>query len=219
MTHPEPAGMDDAAVLDLLCHQLMSEHALHTVLLYGSRADGSAGPASDYDLAVYGPMAEPFRVARRVNGAYLDIWAYPEAELAASPGAEHLRFRGCRILMKRGVEAEALLARIETRFAQGPAPLPRGEAEARLVWAHKTLARARLGDPEGHYRRFELVQVLLEDYFQRRGLWFLGAKKSLRWLSQQDEPSYRLFCQALEPDAPIQAFDDLVQALVGAESP
>jgi predicted nucleotidyltransferase len=209
--------MGDAMVLDWLLKDLVLEHEAHTVLLYGSRADGSAREDSDYDVAAFGPVTEPFRIARRFNGAYLDVWVYPESELQISPGVEHLRLRGSKILLQRDSEADAFLSRLEQYFLQGPRPLRPGEGAARKVWAHKTLARAVRGDPEGNYRRLELIQVLLENYFHVRGRWYQGSNKSLLWLQQFDPPAFRSFCKALEPGADIHAFAELVQLMVGEE--
>jgi hypothetical protein len=137
--------------------------------------------------------------------------------LRCDPEAEHLRLRGSNIIQQRGSEAESFLTRIEEYFLRGPPSLPAGEAEARKVWAHKTLARATRGDPEGNYRRIELIQVLLENYFHVRGQWFLGPKKSLRWLEQFVPSASRSFCMALEPGAGHQAIASLVRLMVGDE--
>ena len=83
--------MGDETILEWICKKLMAEHRAHTILLYGSRADGSAGKDSDYDLAAFGPINTPFRIARLVKGEYLDVWAYPEAELQRDPNVGHLR--------------------------------------------------------------------------------------------------------------------------------
>ena len=209
--------MGDETRLEWICNKLVAEHRAHTILLYGSRAEGSAGKDSDYDLAAYGPIDTPFRIARLVKGEYVDVWAYPEAELQRDPNVGHLRLRGSQIVQQRGSEAEAFLGRIEDYFLRGPEPLSAGETEARKVWAYKTLARAARGDPEGNYRRFELIQVLLENYFQVRGQWFLGPKKSLRWLEQFDPPAFRSFCMALQPNASNEAIASLVHLMVGVE--
>jgi hypothetical protein len=206
--------MSDNAVLAQICEELVSVHQVHTILLYGSRADGSAGDDSDYDIAAFGPVAEAFRIARQVGAAYLDVWVYPEACLAEAT-EESLRLRGSRIVMQRARDGEAHLAKVDALFRRGPTPLSANEKEARRVWAHKMLARIARGDPEGNYRRVWLLQALLEDYFHRRGLWFEGPKKSLRWLEQSDPPAYLAFCVALEPAASSQAIAALVHLLAG----
>ena len=78
------------------------------------------------------------------------------------------------------------------------------------------LARMERADPEGNYRRIWLLQALLEDYFHRRGLWFEGPKKALRWLEASDAPAYNAYSRALEPGASNQTIANLVHLLTGA---
>ena len=196
-------------ILDQVCKELVATHAVHTILLYGSRADGSAGADSDYDVAAFGPIDKSFRVARLVDGAYLDVFVYPEA-LLLEPTEEYLKLRGSHVVLQRGAEAEDFLGKLEEIFRRGPEPLPSDEIEARKVWAHKMAARMRRADLEGNYRRVWLLTALLEDYFHIRGLWYQGPKKSLRWLEQFDVPTYDAMRLALEPNASAEAVFSLV---------
>jgi predicted nucleotidyltransferase len=58
---------------------LREEHGCHTVILYGSRARGDAGPESDYDLLGVRERGESVRDTRVVDGAFLDAFVHPEA--------------------------------------------------------------------------------------------------------------------------------------------
>lgn len=205
-------------LLQRICDELSSAHRAHTILLYGSRADGSAGPDSDYDVAAFGPVEKQVRDARLVDGAFLDIFVYPESVLT-SPGEAQLALRGSKILVQRGTEAEGFLARLEEMFARGPARLPADEIEAIKVWALKMIVRIRRGDVEGNYRRVWLLTALLEDYFHIRGSWYQGPKKSLRWLEQLDPPAYRAFSAALAPGATDEEIYSLVKLVSGKELP
>lgn len=206
--------MSSDAILDAICDELVAAHGVHTILLYGSRADASANADSDYDIAAFGPVAKEFRVARVLHGAYLDVFVYP-ADALAAPGVEFLKLRGSRIIRQRGTDADDALATLNAVFDRGPELLPADEIEARKVWAHKMLARMQRGDPEGHYRRSWLLMALLEDYFQLRGLWYLGPKKALRWLQQADPATHAAMVQALAPGAGDDAIAALVQRVTG----
>ena len=201
-------------ILDQVCKELIAAHAVHTILLYGSRADGSAVTYSDYDVAAYGPIDKPFRVARLADGAYLDVFVYPEA-LLVKPTEEYLKLRGSHVVLQRGAEAEDFLSKLEEIFRRGPEPLPPDEIEARKVWAYKMAARMQRADLEGNYRRAWLLTALLEDYFHIRGLWFQGPKKSLRWLEQFDVRTYDASRLALEPNASEEAILSLVHLVAG----
>lgn len=202
-------------LLTQICRELADLHGVHTMLLYGSRAHGTATPQSDYDIAGFGAVEQGFRIARRVNGVYLDIFVYPEAALHA-PTEGDLRFRGSRILVQRGLEGTAFLDKLEAIFIRGPQPLPMDEVTARRVWAHKMLARIERPDLEADYRRAWLLTALLEDYFVLRGLWFEGPKKALRWLEQHDQPTYQAMLCALKPGAENKAIAYLVDLVAGA---
>jgi hypothetical protein len=210
--------MHSEPILDRACKELVSAHAVHTILLYGSRADGSAGADSDYDIAAFSPNDKSFRIARLVDGAYLDVFIYPEA-LLIEPTQEYLKLRGSQIVLQRGAEAESFLSKLEEVFRRGPEPLPSDEIEARKVWAQKMAARIGRADPEGNYRRVWLLTALLEDYFHIRGLWYQGPKKSLRWLEQFDGPAYHAMCLALKPNASNEAVSSLVQLVAGQQMP
>jgi predicted nucleotidyltransferase len=58
------AAMNSQAFLARISQELVAAHGAHTILLYGSHADGSAGPDSDYDIAGFAPVAQPLRIAR-----------------------------------------------------------------------------------------------------------------------------------------------------------
>jgi uncharacterized protein len=58
------------AVVDELC----SRQNCHTIILYGSRAEGTHTANSDYDILAVREIGETTRDARLWNGAYLDIF-------------------------------------------------------------------------------------------------------------------------------------------------
>ncbi|MBQ0930603.1 nucleotidyltransferase domain-containing protein [Ideonella alba] len=206
--------MTPTAMVEAICQELVSSHGVHTILLYGSHADGTATDDSDLDIAAFGTVVQAFRIARQEGPVYLDVWVYPEADLSQA-SAESLRLRGSQILLQRGALATTFLDRLDALYRQGPERLSANEVAARDVWAHKMLARSARGDAEAHYRRVWLLQALLEDYFHKRGLWFEGPKKALRWLQAFDRPAYEAYCLALEPGASQQAIADLVRLLAG----
>lgn len=211
MSAPTPAP---AALLHAVCKELQFEHAAHTILLYGSLADGTAGAESDVDLAAFGPVATVTRAAHVRDGTFIDAFVYPEVVLE-SPEEEHLRLRGARILLQRGTSAEAFLERLDAKHRAGPEPLPPDELQARRVWAHKMLARSRRGDAEGNYRRAWLLTALLEDYFHLRGLWYEGPKKAMAWLRLNDPGTSEAFEQALRPAAQLATIAAAVVAVAG----
>jgi predicted nucleotidyltransferase len=198
--------MKTEEILARPCARLQAEYGAHTILLYGSMADGSADADSDLDVAAFGPVERVTRVAELRDGIFVDAFVYPDTVLDA-PEEEHLRFRGSRILLQRAGAAASLLERLEERYEAGPEPLPADEVEVRRTWARKMVARIQRGDAEGDYRRHWLLTVLLEDYFHLRGSWFEGPKKALAWLATHDAATSRALEAALEPGASIAAIE------------
>jgi predicted nucleotidyltransferase len=204
--------MAKTSLLRSVAEDIRARHKCHTLILYGSWARGDATPASDYDLLAIRPRGNAVvRDARLWEGAYLDIFVYPEKKLKP---ADLLHVRGGKVLFQKGRLGEVLLARIDKIHAQGPKPLSVDEIGARRMWAHKMLDRLRVGDPEGNYRRAWLLTALLEDYFVLRNRWYEGPKLALKWLRRHRPDVCAKFAAALEPAADLSAISDLIAAVV-----
>ena len=210
--------MHEDPFLKRIAGELVSVHRAHTILLYGSRAHGTAGPHSDYDLAAFAPIEAKLRDARVIDGAFLDAFVYPESVLAA-PDETHLGMRGGKVLVQRGTEGDSFVASLEALFEKGPKKLPADEIEALKVWAVKMLGRIQRGDIEGDYRRVWLLTALLEDYFLVRGAWYEGPKRSLQWLERNDPKAHEAFAAALKPAASADTLTPLVRLVIARDVP
>src|SRR5262249_9933129 len=135
-------AMTPDPLLERICHELAAEKGAHTILLYGSRADGSANELSDYDLAAFSSVGRTARDTRIIDGHFLDIFLHPEGILAL-PTKEMLTLRGSVIITQRDQEATQFLAGLEELFRSGPEPLPEDEVRARDVWARKMVLRSQ----------------------------------------------------------------------------
>lgn len=198
-------------ILRYLCEFLMEKHGAHTIMLYGSRANGSATVESDYDVIAFAPVDRVLHDARLHDGQYLDVFVYPEQELAEAT-EDFLHIRQAQVLQQRDAEADAFLAQLDVLYEQGPSPLSSDEIVARITWINKMLVRAQRGDPEGNYRQHWLLFSLLEDYFQLRRQWYQGPKKALAFLALNEPVIHASFVEALKPSASF----DLIQALATA---
>ncbi|HVY47103.1 MAG TPA: nucleotidyltransferase domain-containing protein [Minicystis sp.] len=208
--------MEDDALLGVLAAELARAHGCHTVIVYGSRARGDATAGSDWDLAGIRAEAPRLRDARRVHGALLDAFVYPDAAIDEL-GPELLKLTGGRVVFEQGGAGARWLARAAEIEARGPEPLPPDEEAAIRAWVPKMLARAARGDVEGDFRRAWLVVQLLDDYFRLRGRFYRGPKESLAWLAVNDPPVRAAFERALAPGAPLAAIAALA-ALVLEET-
>jgi hypothetical protein len=200
-------------LLHEICAELFRNTAAHTILLYGSRADGTENEFSDYDIAAFADVPVSTRDTRIVDGKFLDVFVHPEAMLR-NPTKEHLALRGSRIVRQRNVEATDFLAALDIIFRTGPERLPADEIEARRTWVRKMALRMRRSDIEGNFRRVWLLTALLEDYFALRGMWYQGPKRSFQWLQASDLETYAAFEEALKPASPFETIDHVVERVV-----
>jgi Nucleotidyltransferase domain len=202
-------------MLDRLVGRLEGEEGCHTIILYGSRARGDAGPDSDYDLIGFRDRAGlPARETGVRDGILLDVFIYPTGRLA-EPSADLLHVRGGLPLRDPDGRGAAFLARLDEVFAAGPDPLPADEIAARRNWAWKMLDRARRGDVEGHFRRAWLLTTQLENFFLLRNEWYLGSKEALSVLQVEHPAVYAVLERALAPAASLAEIQALVLAVNG----
>jgi len=210
---PDASVEQTSSFLDSVCDALISRDRVHTILLYGSHADGSANEHSDYDIAAFGPVEKTVRDARNIDSRFLDVFLHPEGMLQ-TPGVEHLPLRGSRILLQRDGEAAHFLAELDEIHRRGPDSPSPDEISARLTWANKMALRARRLDIEGDYRRTWLLSALLEDYFYIRAMWYEGPKKAFKWLLAHDPETYGAFERALKIETSLDTIDALVNRFV-----
>jgi len=203
----------DHTDIERIAGELMDKHGCHTAILYGSWARGDSTSESDVDLMWVRAEGEPLRDAHIEAGVYIDGFVYPESSLVTLE-TPLLRVLGGQVIRERDGYGTALLARLQELSDAGPKPLPPDERRAVLLWSRKMLERLRdRNGLDASYRRMQLLQTALEDYFAFRGAWFCGPKASFAWLLANDANAYRCFERATEPGAAHSALEDLVAAV------
>jgi uncharacterized protein len=199
-----------------LIHILESEHACHTVILYGSRASGTHSPHSDYDMLGIRADGEDTRDARRIGGIFLDAFIRNEKAIMEKP-QDLLHLRGGVVLRDPYEMGSRLLEEVDKALREPPLEVPKAEIEARKTWCWKTLERFRNAGPndvEANYRRHWLLVDLLELYFVIRRRHYLGPKESFRWLLENDDVAHYAFAAALRQGAGIDEIEGVVERVV-----
>lgn len=189
------------------------KHGVHTLIVYGSRALGTATAESDLDVAGFADVTEILRDARLWNGIYLDAFVYPTNVLTQAPDPDLLKLRGGRVILDERQLAGGLLAALDALDRRGPPPLSEPEARMRRVWARKMLARIGRGDVEAHYRHHWLLYQLLEDYYAVRGEWYRGPKRAFVDLAERAPETFAVFARALAPGAALETLEALIDHL------
>ena len=193
---------------------LREEHQCHTVILYGSYAEGNITSTSDIDMMGVSDKIEKIkRDARIWKGIYLDLFIYPN-ERVMNPDVTMLYMRSGKVVYERDQIGRKFISNLNNIFEKGPDQLPDDEIHAREVWYPKMLNRAKIGDVEGDFRRCWLLISLLEDYFQLRGQWYEGPKHSFNWLKKHDSKVFRLFEKCLKDSTSFSQIENLIDLVV-----
>jgi predicted nucleotidyltransferase len=201
------------SLLQLALEDLVQQYRPHTVIAYGSRVRNRATDSSDIDLACYCDITEGIKDARLFHGVYLDAWIYPTSSMDNIDEGD-LRFEdGCLLLDQRGL-GEKFLQRVRDKLHQGPKPQSQSDIQHTTEWIHKMLLRAANNDLDGQYRKVWLQFQLLEIYFQLRGKWFLGHKKSFEYLRKNDLKVFDLFEQVYADKMDFDKLHKLASAVV-----
>lgn len=192
--------------LEAIIRTLKTKYKCHTALLYGSRARDAATETSDYDVLGISRTGKKTRIAKKVNGAYWDVFVFPEKDLTELSAT----WRNARVLFERGNFGRKLILRIEKFVAKPFVPAPAYEIAAARAWPAKQFERIAAGDAHGNYRRLELLSAALGDYFQIRRKRFWGPKAGLAWLEENDRATFKLFSRAYAKPTDMRALKALV---------
>lgn len=198
MLTPPDDRKDQQELLDRLCACLQERFCCDTAILYGSRARDDWDSASDIDVIAFGDARESGHIAHRWEELFLDLFLYPPG---TKPEQDWLRIHDGRVLFQRATEGNEVLKATKDIFLSGPDQMSLSDLKTRRLWLEKMLARAEKGDAEGDYRRHWLLKDVLEMYFTLRGRWFLGPKKSLALLRDQNPAHSDVFQKAFAPSA------------------
>ncbi len=189
---------------------LQEKYNAHTVILYGSRARGDHTPSSDIDIVCFVEGATPSQDARDFEGLYLDAWVYSSESMSAS-NDDLLRVADGYCLYDLEGHGAAFLQQLKQRIEQGSKKLSASEINHLKQWVYKMLERAKSSEIESLYRRYWLAVDLLQIYFDLRGQWYFGPKKSLAWLKEHDSVGYQLFSKVYRHSIRVDDLCELVE--------
>ena len=202
----ESTGGPRARILEYL----QSRYQPMALILYGSFADGSSGPGSDYDALLITDESQCFTGGRQprhddsvIEGVTLDVFIYPPEALQGSSfdPAEFLQLHDGQILLDRGGLGADLVERVRAYLDGLPKKTPE-ELRQSLAWCRKMLARAGRGDAEGSFRLHWLLVDSLEIFCDILGQPYLGPKKALRLMEQRYCVAQVIYSQALRETSP-----------------
>ena len=167
------------------------------ILAYGSYADGTWGPHSDFDALVLTDGGAEGHDTAFVDGVQLDVFIYPAGFFDGdfSPG-DFPQLADAALLLDRDGRGKALTDRVRD-WQAGWRPPSRDALRAQTAWCRKMIRRTERGDAEGMFRWHWLLTDSLEICCGLLGTPYQGPKKSLRWLGEACPEGYRLYADAL----------------------
>ena len=166
------------------------------VIVYGSFANGTAGPGSDFDALVIADHGKTHD-SSVIDGTVLDVFVYPPEQFRSDYDPEEfVQVWNGKIVLDRNGTAEVLQKRVRDFIRDVPRK-SREEILEEILWCEKMLSRAARGDAEGYYRWHWLLADSLEVYSDMKGQYFFGLKKALRTMKESDPEAYGIYAKAL----------------------
>lgn len=180
-----------------LIDHLMAAYTPTSIIVYGSYANGTQDPSSDFDALIMAERQEPYHDTSVVEGVQLDVFVYPAAHFDGDYDCnDFVQIFDGRILLDQDGRGRALQQRVLTYLAE----LPRkseDEIRADMDWCLKMLERCKRGDAEGLFRWHWLLTESLEIFFEAVEEPYFGPKKALKWMQSHAPEDYACYTRVL----------------------
>lgn len=204
----------EKSIIENIRNYLKEQYNCHSIILYGSFANGTYTDESDIDIICFCDNILKKNDTTIINGRQLDAWMYDTNMMVKQE--ELLHIHGGKILLDEKDLCTRLIANIKELFNEGSRKLTVEEINFQKNWLTKMLNRAKKGDIEGNFRYHWMLVDSLEIYFGIKGLWYLGPKKSLYWLKENDRNAYKLFNDALNINSSFEKIENLILFIINS---
>jgi len=215
---------------DLLIAFLQKEYDCHTVILYGSRAQGKAKPTSDWDILGLNDWPTEAYLHEKLEGVgEINGYIYPESMAVFDPIYPSRIFNPANVFATRLqhglvlIEKDTLGTDIVERAKRFAASGPGAPSEALVKNMNYYLFKMRLEtylDPEKplkdglpevlrDYVRREVQLNSFQHYFRLRGMWAPAPIDGYEYLKEHDYQALDAFERANAPTATYQDFESL----------
>lgn len=184
----------DQNFIEHLTNYLIDKYNCHSVILYGSYVNGDCTDESDVDVVCFCEEVENQNDTSFIEHRQLDAWIYRTEKM--KDVEEFLHTRDGQVLLDRNYLCNDFLGKITELYNKGPKLLSETEKEFHKGWFKKMLKRTQKEDIEGSFRFHWMLTDSLEIYFKIKGIWYMGSKKSLKWLYDNDREMYLLYERA-----------------------
>lgn len=208
-----PSKLERYRIMRSILSYLQDRYQPLSIILYGSYADGSNSPNSDFDALVVISDGNKYHDASIVDGVRLDVFVLPLAALEQDIDYnEFLQIADGTLIMDTNGIGCSLKNKV-LAYRDSIPPKSAEDIQEELEWCKKMLSRAERKDTEGYYRWHWLLTDSLEILCDILREPYRGPKKSLRWLKENRPYLYSVYGDALRK-ADIEALQKWVDYLV-----
>lgn len=165
-----------------------------TIAVYGSYADGTYDPYSDFDCLLIVKSKNKMHDDTVVDGVPLDCFLYTEHEMEQENIETFLPLYEAKLVYDTGI-GQAVQSKVRN-YVQSHSMHDPEEKRFLVSWIKKTMKRIEKSDAEGHFRAIAFLAESLEDYCILRDRFYFGSKKTIRYL-KEDEQGFLLFQKAI----------------------
>lgn len=193
----------DKTLNENLIKKIIDNFQGEIIILYGSHSYGQADEYSDVDLAVISNSVNEINFYENYEfDKLIDCIIIPKQQMIdffelqqAKQDQIFKRLHAGMVIYQENNMGTELLAKIEKIISKGPQPLTNEAKASKILWINKMLNRIHSKDVARHFRSYELLISLLENYFYLRDLWYFGIRKSFNFLKEHDTITFDLFCE------------------------
>ncbi|WP_194191578.1 nucleotidyltransferase domain-containing protein [Clostridium chrysemydis] len=181
---------------NIIMDHIIDKYEPHTVILYGSYADGSNNENSDFDALVITDKDLNFHDGSIVNGVQLDIFIYNTSFKDNINYEDYVQIHDGEIIIDKNGVGKDLQDKV-CELIKNTTKKSKEEKEHQLEWCEKMLLRSKRDNIEGYFRWHWLLVDSLEIYFILCDEYYYGPKKSLLKLEKTNKDAFDSYSKAL----------------------
>lgn len=158
---------------------IINQYEPHTIIIYGSYADGSNNINSDFDALVITDKQSISHDGNKINGILLDVFIYNISHFKNEINyEEYVQVHDGNIVLDRYGLGKELQEKV-CKFIENIPEKSKEEKQQQVEWCEKMFLRTERNDTEGYFRWHWLLVDSLEIYFIICDEYYYGPKKSL----------------------------------------
>ncbi|CAK7054371.1 nucleotidyltransferase domain-containing protein [Tissierella sp.] len=182
---------------DKIITYLNDKYKPHTIMVYGSFADGSNNTHSDYDALVISDTIVEQHDGHIIDNIELDVFIYPTTTIEGLLDfSQFTKLYDSKIIKDERKIGFHLKERV-IKYVEDNSIQSYDKKKHLYGWCKKMLNRTQRGDAEGYYRWHWLITDSLEVYCILRNKFYFGPKKTILQIEKIDKKGYELFLSAV----------------------